>query len=788
MSDEIRLILDDYKADILREMAEAAGLDITQNGKRLPKAALLEKLHAGYFTPARIQASYDKLTQTERAVLNRLLLRDGETATGSFRREVVRAEFCTQAEQPVQKRSSYYYRPAVPYADGYIGQPHRTDSTVFEDVLARLTYYGLVFSKTNVLTTGSTTYKMQFHPGTILYVPAVVRQHLPEPEPIPPEFSDWQPAKTLAADPALFLRDLYLYWDFIRRNEVPLLKNGLVAKRSLKAINDTLLVPDPLVETAQREDDTGRLYLLRQLLEEMGLAQVKQGRLQPTGKDPLKTNPFWQLSPAEQVNDCLEAWSNLSGFKDIGGDNVKKYGLRFLPARQALLNVLKTQPAHIWQDPAELLEQLWAKDINFLIPDHSSVENQRGSYYYSRYSAAYFYGTSRELLQIFEQLETQFINACLSGFLYQLGVVELGQETAGPGAGQIQTWHAFRLTSLGQGALGQDSPESLPTDHTGKLVVQPNFQIMAIGPVGLDVLARLDLFADREQADRGAFQYRLSRDSVYRAQQAELPVSDIIAFLETEGQADLPQNVRRSLDEWAGHHERIVFRRGVTLLQAANPDLLERLRNEPLTGKFLARPVTGDVALVKHKRQPQLVDALLEQGFLPAISGADPEAADRSVMVEPDGLIRPIHAVPSLHLRGRLAQVAEETETGVWQLTPASVRRAGGSRNKVNRLLDELDKLHRGPLPDLLVTQLKAWGGYYGQANAETLTLLEFSDAAALAELSQYPALQPHLTPFPAGNRALAVVSTDRLDQVKEILAEFGIQVKEGLGGSGGKS
>jgi hypothetical protein len=561
-----------------------------------------------------------------------------------------------------------------------------------------------------------------------------------------------------------------------------MLKNGMVAKRSLKAVNDTLLIPDPMVENAQREDDTGRLYLLRQLLEELGLLHIKQGRLQPAGKNPLKIDPFWQLHLAEQVSDCLEAWSNVTGFKDIGGEEAKKYGLRLIPARSALLNVLKTQPAHIWLEPGELLEQLWVKDINFLIPDHSSVEDKRsGSYYYSRYSYSYFYGTPRELLKIFEQLEAEFVSACLSGFLYQLGVVELGQETGGEDPGQIQTWHAFRLTPLGHAALRQDSADALPAGHTGKVVIQPNFQIMALGPVGLDVLAQLDLFADREQADRGAFQYRLSRDSVYRAQQSELPVTDIIAFLENQGHAELPQNVRRSLDEWAGHHQRIVFRCGIDLLQAANSDLLEKLRQEPSTGKFLARPVTREVALVKRSRQPQLNNALLEQGFLPAVSGANPEAADRSVIVEPDGIIRPIHAVPSLHLRGRLMQIAEEKESGAWQLTPASVRRAGGSRNKVNRLLNELTKLHRGSLPNSLVTQLKAWGGYYGQANAETLTLLEFSDATTLVELGQHPALQAHLTPFSAGNRSLAIVPAEKLEQVKQILAEFGIPVKEGL-------
>ena len=37
------------------------------------------------------------------------------------------------------------------------------------------------------------------------------------------------------------------------------------------------------------------------------------------------------------------------------------------------------------------------------------------------------------------------------------------------------------------------------------------------------------------------------------------------------------------------------------------------------------------------------------------------------------------------------------------------------------------------------------------------------------------------LTPFPAGDRALAIVPAEQLAQVKEILARFGVSVREGL-------
>ncbi len=777
MSNEIEAIINSYHSATLREMANAAGLEVTdERGKKLRKAALLAKIRAEFFSEARVRASWKRLDEREQTVLNRLLLRGGIATTKSFRRELVRAGLATEPEKPEKPRNRryYYYRSDVPYADRYAGNPKRKQSTIFEDIIARLTYHGLVFSRGTPLTSGGTPYKLRFHPGTTIYVPEVIRRYLPEPEPIPPSLSTWQPTRIETGTPALLLRDLYLYWDFVRRNEVTLTQAEFVPKNRLKAINKALLMPDPLLPEARREDDTGRLYLLRQLLETLGLVRKERGRLRPVGKDALHVPEFWSWTQTEQLRACLEAWSRSEGRGGLGSD-AAKYGPRYAHARQAVLTALKTLPLNVWLEPEDLLEQIRGQDLDFLFPEHSRVENSRSSWYYS-YSGSYYSGQRETLLETFEHLEAEFVNRCLTGFLHHLGVVDLGYDD--------DTLQGFRLTPTSRSILGLETPEQQPSqtqEETGRLVVQPSFQVIAIGPVSLAVLARLDLFAERERADQGAFEYRLSRESVYRAQQLGMDVTDIARFLEQAGSTALPQNVRRSLDEWAASHERIIFRTGVSLLQAADADLLAALMDDPRTGKHLARAVSPEVALVKKNRQRRLTSTLVEQGLFPAVSGAQPEAADNSVIIQEDGTIRPIHAVPSLHLRGRLSRLAEETADGEWRLTPASVRRAGGSRSKVLHLLDELGKLHRGPFPGKLAEQIKAWGGYYGQAAVETLTLIEFRDQATLDELRQHPELRSCLTPFPAGNRALAVVPAEKLAQVKEILARFGVRVKDGL-------
>ena len=117
---------------------------------------------------------------------------------------------------------------------------------------------------------------------------------------------------------------------------------------------------------------------------------------------------------------------------------------------------------------------------------------------------------------------------------------------------------------------------------------------------------------------------------------------------------------------------------------------------------------------------------------------------------------------------------------GVWKLTAKSVRRAGGNQKKVLTLLDELIKLHRGRL-DELIEQVKTWGHYYGTVASETLTLLEFHNQTILDELRQLSELGEHLTLFPDTDRALAIVANGKPAEVRKTLARFGINMKKGV-------
>ena len=76
MPDDLSLLLDDYNANTLREMAEANGIStLDDRGKKLTKDHLLARMRQEFFTAERILASHQHLSKTDRAILDRLLLR-----------------------------------------------------------------------------------------------------------------------------------------------------------------------------------------------------------------------------------------------------------------------------------------------------------------------------------------------------------------------------------------------------------------------------------------------------------------------------------------------------------------------------------------------------------------------------------------------------------------------------------------------------------------------------------------------------------------------------------------
>jgi hypothetical protein len=754
MAENLEELLDGYNVVTLRALAEANGISALEGKRVAAKAVLVGRLVRDLFTQQRVRTAWRALDKTDRQVLERLLLRRAEVDRWTLARELLRAGLLE--ETPAQP----YYTPGQPhvsYDSGYIGSPTRERSRICEDVLARLTRSGLVFSRLPEQSYGQNL-KLTFHPGPTVLVPEAVRRYLPEPSSAVLRRVEHRPERVAGGDPETLLRDLYLYWDWVRHNETPILRSGLVSKRSLKAINQWLLEPDAELDAASKESEAPRLYLLRQLLVALGLLTIDGGRLHPTGQDPLAIPAFWEAQPLAQRREVLRIWPLLPD--NFLGTEALAYGPRYQLAREVLRSTLAGLPQGVWLDPEDLLDAALRDGRGFLF-DPRSPEVSRSPY-------DYVASTNASRRKQLDAWASQYVRLCLNGVPRLIGVVEVGYTG--------DRLSAFRLTPEAPTLLAEEVPSVDRPADGGRVIIQPSFQILAMGPVPLGCLARLDLLATRVRADRAAMEYRLTRESVYRALQSGMGAAQVMDTLRAVSDTDLPQNVLRSLEEWGAHQERIVFRRRVSLLQASDPALLDALVQGAGDG---LRAVTPDVALLAPERQEALLARLLERGILPAVADTRPESSEQSVTISADGVIHAVHAVPGLHVRGRLNRFAEPVGPREWRLTPESVARGAGDKERVLALIEELGRLQRGPLPEDLVERLRTWGGYYGRVAVRDVTLAEFDDPEALKELLALPEVRRLLTPLSVttGGRALALVGEGQRERLERLLAERGVRL-----------
>jgi hypothetical protein len=331
--------------------------------------------------------------------------------------------------------------------------------------------------------------------------------------------------------------------------------------------------------------------------------------------------------------------------------------------------------------------------------------------------------------------------------------------------------------------LGLGDPPDIPAAE-GRVVVQPNFRIFALDPISDHVLATLDQFAERISAER-AIEYKLTRESVYAAQQKGWTARRVAEYLEKAGEAPLPQNVARTLEEWGGLHRRIVIHRRAALAQTVTPEAMDHLLADEALAAHLSRRLTPTVALLRSSKDvvPRLMRNLQKQGLPPARTAHPGDARRPSLTLADDGRLIFAHKVPSIFLFTTLGRFIELGDDGLWRLTPAAVVRALDSGLGVDDILKELTDLHRGALPAWAVKAVKSWGKYYGDARLETLTLIQFRDAAALRELLDDPELSPYLQPFIA-SRGLARIDAAHQDKIRHLLAERGVDILGTLGGT----
>ncbi len=742
--------------------------------------------------PERIRQAVARLAPRARQALQLLQLREGKELRTSRYRELLQSAGIV----PRQSQRLPYSTSSALASPGLI-----TDPRTFEEILAVLLLNGLIW--THTLPEGMPgNARLSFTGGRYVYIPAEVAAHLPpveRPKRTPPPVQH-----VVAASARTCQRDLYLLWSAAREEPLMLVSSGLLRMTDLRRIAKQLLVPENIA-TGTKESDYRRIFFLRRLLTAIGLLQ------ESPRTSTLEANPvpgFLQLQPADRVKASFESWrdglwwnelwatyipgrTRASGsVTDFAPDQVRKARRKVLTVLVELVRSLEREAREpAWVALDELSETMRDRDEEFLL-GRSAVAEQP---YYYRYS---YTPSETQIYQVnsllwqwdlsgkrdtsgWDTVERVFIQAVLTEGLYWLGLVDLGyaKPVAQEGGKAPDNLLAVRLTDMGRWLLLGAAKPAIP-EETGRVVLQPNFRIFAFDPIADSVLARLDAFANRLNAER-AIEYELTRDSVYRAQLAGQTTAEIAAWLEQVTGAPLPQNVARSLEEWQAAFEQITIWTTASWVEAANPAIVEKLLQDPSLNQAIIKRASPTGLMVRPDKINAVEEALLAAGEFPLRFQSAGAARPGTIEVRDDGSVLPTEPVTDFYTRVVLAQFAERSDAG-WRITPASVARATGRGMDAAAILEALSSLTGRQVSETLQAQIKAWSKHYGTAYITDLTLVQFRDQDTLDDLRRDPELTNLLQPFhPEARLGLAVVATDRREELKALLAARGVEVLE---------
>jgi len=663
--------------------------------------------------------------------------------------------------------------------------PHGT----FEQALHRLLLLGLLFwgKQTNFV---GQDYSSGIYDGVVIVPQAIIKLanrewHL---ENGPQTAREEQPGEGIYT----LQRALYLYWSLVAsaRDGLSLVNNRLLSRTSLRQVLESLASlnrfwQDLSPEQIHTENDVPFLLFLRLLLMKLGLLVERRGVLSAAS-----AQAFFSLPLVERAWQCFHLWQETPFWNELAciPNVIAQPGPAPLePAHEEVLHSRQVVVRHVlqvasgnWQALPAFIAHMKLHATYLLFPRQYGLRAER----YSLGSNPYGWNfrlrrgwlTHREG---WHMVEGGFIRALVSGPLTWLGVVELDL---------AEHPDAFRRAP-GADLISAQIPPVAQELAWGRLVVQPNFDLVALAPVSEALLVSLDRFAERVRLEHIA-QYHVSKASVTRAIQLGVTAQMMQEILEQAAGCAIPQNVQYSLIEWERQVRRIELWRNAVLLEVDDPALLDELGADQLARTWLLRRLAPTLVEVSTEHLAELQDVLWQRGYLPIVSSAEQHQnllVDESLpQHEPqwsltsDGLLTPCYPLAHLYLATDLERFTEpDTTSGRRIITPASLQQALQAGLALEGIIRFLQHYCAGGIPGSLLIRLKLWGSGYSSAPdlcVESAPLLSLSPQA-LSDILADEQIGPLLRePVPEGKR-LVRVPQEHLAQVIELLRERGFEL-----------
>ena len=687
-------IIDSYNAETLKEM-------MAFHGKEPLRYKRDNVRYLAEFFPQsnRVRDVLKNLEEIELIALTRLAQKNGRMS--AQRLESLLNHNPPLLKNTINSNNTYYYNGGphtLPEAKpNYKGKPS------FPDLIASLTCKGLLFSE-KPLNPNKTILDLVY--GHIIFLPDYTLTHLKEitlPElPNPAEIA---PQFTSNGSATLFIRDLSRYGRFLQNKQtLAFTTQGQLYKDDLKGIAAQMSFPTNL-KSGKKEKDNGRLHFLRHLLVPVELGSQQY----PTEPITTRTDAsFWQQDLAQRMRTAFFAWRDKGAWYEFpqlhnykrGNDPYNTAARSLSKSRKIVLKYMKRLGSG-WMSIHELIEDIKDQDYGFLF---AKRKTNRSSWYYD-YRETHPYVSSNNPYHIafdnirsesdgWDKVEADFINHLIAGPLFWMGLVDLGYTTE-PKTDLLGNQHidGYRLTEMGLWLLGiGKKPET--TTESGNLVIQPNFEILMMAPFADEALLTLDQFADVSKETEHVITYELTRLTVYRGQKQGWQAPRIAKWLDDNSSQPLPQNVQRTLDEWDALHNRIVIHSNTTLIETADSDTAQQIKDALPNGRL---PHTNHPHCHNQWRK-RLPPSYAKQVGCPSLPSPDKKRLPTPSNSTKTAVSPSCTPPPASTPKGLSSRSAAKRGDGRI-LTEAQIKAAIADGQSYEDIEEQLYSIHQGPLP-----------------------------------------------------------------------------------------
>ncbi len=588
-------------------------------------------------------------------------------------------------------------------------------------------------------------------------------------------------------------RALYLYWSLVAslREGLALVNNGLLSRSALRQVMEQVgsmgpMNAKPQHELIRVESDAPYLLFLRLLLMRLQLLQERQGVIYAVA-----AASFFELPFSVRARRCYKIWQDTPFWNEMlylpdvnvrpGPSPLDPPHEEVMRARQTTVERIEHERMGIWHPLSTFIARTKLYAPYLLFPRQYGPRAERymsGSNPYSwDFRLRRGWLTHREG---WHMVEGGFIRTVIAGPLHWLGVTEIDSED-GTTSFRLSPGSLFLLSDV------QLKGDELPT---GRLIVQPNFELVILAPISEALLVKLDRFAERVSLEHIA-QYRITKASVTHAIQTGLHAEAIKEILERAAGGDIPQNVQYSLVEWERQARRVEMWQSATLLEVDDAVLLDTLFDDEETRPLLGRRLAPQLAEVAAHNLPAIQGLLWRRDYLPSLVSAPTQDTvsdnGRFALREPqwrlhdDGLLQPFYAVVDLYLMAEIKRFSQHDDTTGWRrITSSALRSAREVGISLEYIVRFLQQYCEGGVPASFLIRLKLWGGGYDSQQSisvEHAPMLRLS-SPVLQDLQADAELAPLLGSEIEQQSRLIRVQPDDLEHVMTLLRERGFTIE----------